>query len=297
MKTTFVFFLLVSFASWQPLQKAGTPLDTVKWICGSANCRDNIDPPIQVLRYNDNTFILRENKCVNYEAPFMFLFLGNHKALLMDTGATEDENQFPLYTTVRRLLDDWEKKINHPIELVVAHTHAHGDHVAGDKQFKDKPRTTVIGLEVKDVSAYFKIENWPTQNGQLDLGNRIVDIIPIPGHQQASIALYDRATNILLSGDSFYPGRLYVRDWAAFKLSTQRLLDFATHHPIAYILGNHIEMTTEAGKDYPTGTTYQPAEHVLPMTMQDLQELNEALKASGDSPKYDVHANFVIAPK
>jgi glyoxylase-like metal-dependent hydrolase (beta-lactamase superfamily II) len=297
MKSITVFFLLVCFSSWQPLQRAGTPLEKVKWICGSANCRDNTDPAIQVLRYNDNTFILRQNKCVNYEAPFMFLFLGNDKALLMDTGATEDENQFPLYATVRRLLDEWEKKIHHSIELVVAHTHAHGDHIAGDKQFKDKPRTTVLGLQVKDVSDYFKIENWPVQNGQLNLGNRIIDIIPIPGHQQASIAVYDHTTKILLSGDSFYPGRLYVRDWAAFKLSTQRLLDFATHHSISYILGNHIEMTTTAGKDYPTGTTYQPAEHILPMTMDDLRELNEALKAAGDLPKYDVHANFIIAPK
>ncbi len=297
MKSILFILLLIGFSYWQPLQTAGTPLDTVKWICGSANCRDNTDPPIQVLRYSDNTFILRQNKCINYEAPFMFLFLGNGKALLMDTGATEDESQFPLYATVRHLIDDWEKKIHHSIELVVAHTHAHGDHKAGDKQFKGKDLTTVIGLEVKNVSTYFKIENWPTQNGQLDLGNRIIDIIPIPGHQQAAIAVYDRNTKILLSGDSFYPGRLYVRDWTAFKLSTQRLLDFVKHHSISYILGNHIEMTTTAGKDYPTGTTYQPVEHVLPMTIGDLQELNDALKAAGDVPKYDVHANFIIAPE
>lgn len=296
MKNISIVFVLLCFSSWHPYE-AGTPLDTIKWICGSANCRDNTDPPIQVLRYNDSTFILRQNKCINYEAPFMFLFLGNEKALLMDTGATQDENQFPLYATVRGLIDEWEKKIHHRVEIVVAHTHAHGDHIAGDKQFKGKEHTTVLGLDVKDVSAYFKIDNWPSQNGRVDLGNRMIEIIPIPGHQQASIAVYDNASKILLSGDSFYPGRLYVRDWAAFKLSTQRLVDFVDHHPISYILGNHIEMTNIAGKDYPTGTTYQPAEHVLPMTVKDLLELNEALKAAGDVPKYDVHPGFIVAPK
>ncbi|WP_169521649.1 MBL fold metallo-hydrolase [Spirosoma spitsbergense] len=101
----------------------------------------------------------------------------------------------------------------------MAHTHAHGDHTAGDSQFKYKLRTVVLGLEVSDVTSYFNIQNWPLQNGQIDLGNRIIEIIPIPGHQQASIALYDYATKLLLSGDSFYPGRLYVRDWPAYKLS------------------------------------------------------------------------------
>ncbi len=297
MKYILIALIFCSLFSCKTLQKTTTNLNSVKWISGSENCKENKDPLIQVVRYNENTFILRQNKCTNYEAPFLYLFLGDKKALLMDTGATEDSVKFPLYSTVKNIISQWEKNTKNSIDLIVAHTHAHGDHIAGDGQFKNKIRTEIVGLNVSDVSAYFDLKNWPLQNGQIDLGNRIVEIIPIPGHQLASIAVYDYATKILLSGDSFYPGRLYIRDWTANKLSMQRLVDFASAHKVSYFLGNHIEMTNTSGKDYSTGTTYQPAEHILPLTFKDLKELNNALKMAGNTPKYEVHNSFIISPK
>ena len=297
MKNILLLFTLFSFYSCKVFQRSSTDLTKTPWISGSKDCLQNTDPLIQVVRYNYNTYILRQNKCINYEAPFLYLFLGNKKALLMDTGATEDEKQFPLYETIKKLISEWEKTINKPIELVVAHTHAHGDHTAGDTQFKNKPNTTLVGLSVKDLIAYFKIENWPLQNSKIDLGNRIIELIPIPGHQTSSIAMYDNETKILLSGDSFYPGRLYINDWQAFKLSTQRLFDFTKNHKIKYILGNHIEMTKNAGKDYITGTTYQPEEQILPLKIRDLVQLNQSLIRLGNNPKKEIHNNFIIYPK
>ena len=87
-------------------------------------------------------------------------------------------------------------------------------------QFKNKPNTTLLGLSVKDLIAYFKIETWPLQNSKIDLGNRLIELIPIPGHQTAAIAMYANETKILFSIDSFYPGRLYINDWMAFKSNT-----------------------------------------------------------------------------
>ncbi len=297
MKNIFLAFIVLTFFSCKVFQKASTNLNKTEWISGSNNCGENPDPPIQTVRYNYNTWILRQNKCINYEAPFLYLFLGYKKALLMDTGATEDENQFPLYKTVRRLINEWGKNKHTQVEIIVAHTHNHNDHVAGDMQFKNKPNTTVVGLEVDDVSSYFKIENWPLQNSRIDLGNRIIEIIPIPGHQKASIALYDNETKMLLSGDSFYPGRLYIKDWPSYKLSIQRLVDFTNSHKISYILGNHIEMTKTPGKDYPVGTTFQPDEQKLPLLIKDLVLLNNALRQMGTIPAYQVYNNFIIYPK
>lgn len=297
MKNIFLTFAFLPFFSCKVFQKTSTNLTKIEWISGSTNCKENTDPPIQVVQYNYNTWILRQNKCINYEAPFLFLFLGYKKALLMDTGATEDENQFPLYATVKRLINEWEKIINTRVELIVAHTHNHNDHIAGDIQFKHKPNTTVVGLEVDDVKSYFKIENWPLENSKIDLGKRVIEVIPIPGHQKASIAVYDYETKILLSGDSFYPGRLYIRDWQPFKLSIQRLIDFTNSHKIAYLLGNHIEMTKKPGKDYPVGTIFQPEEHILPLKIKDLQLLNKALIRLGENPTYEIHDNFIIYPK
>ncbi|MDB5142740.1 MAG: fold metallo-hydrolase [Mucilaginibacter sp.] len=291
-----IVFVLLPFISCKIFQKTTTDLNKTTWIHGSADCKENTDPPIQVVQYNYNTWILRESKCVNYEAPFMFLFLGHQKALLMDAGATFSEDKFPLRKTVDSLVNKWEKANHTQVQLIVAHTHSHGDHTAGDIQFKNNPNTTIVGLKVEDVTSFFKIENWPLQSSTIDLGDRVLDVIPIPGHHKTSIAVYDNETKILLSGDSFYPGRLYVKDWQAFKLSTQRLVDFTAQHKISYILGNHIEMTNTPGKDYPIETTFQPDERILPLKVKDLVILNNALKDLGDKPIRKTFDNFIIYP-
>lgn len=296
MRNIYLLFLVLSFYSCKVLQKPTENLYKVSWIKGSADCAKNTDPAIQVVQYNYNTYILRQNKCVNYEAPFMFLFLGDKKALLMDTGATEEESKFPLQKTVSKIIADWEKASHNQLELIVAHTHNHDDHTTGDVQFINKPHTTIVGLEVDKVAAFFKLDNWPLQNNQINLGNRVIDIIPIPGHEKASIAVYDHNTKILLSGDSFYPGRLYIRDWAAFQLSIQRLVDFTAGNKVSYILGNHIEMSNEPGKDYPTGTTFQPNEHALPLTVTQLNLLNDSLKNIGALPERKILNDVIIYP-
>lgn len=227
----------------------------------------------------------------------MFLFLGDNKALLMDTGATKEEETFPLQATVNNIISKWEAQQNKTIELIVAHTHQHGDHFAADGQFRDKPHTTVVDLEQEQVKSFFNISNWPNDVVDFELGNRTLKIIPIPGHQASSIAVYDSSTKFLLTGDTFYPGRLYINDWHSFKESINRLYDFVNNHEVAYILGNHIEMTSTVGIDYPTGTTYQPDELPLPLTKDDLNLLHQTLLRLGDEPARAVLPNFIVYPK
>ena len=52
-----------------PVVASGTAADKV-WILGSPDCAANDDPPIDVYRFDADTYILRQNKCVNFEAPF-----------------------------------------------------------------------------------------------------------------------------------------------------------------------------------------------------------------------------------
>lgn len=272
-------------------------LENENWIHGSEDCSTNTDSLIQVVRYNEDTWILRQNKCVHYEAPFMFLFIGNKKALLVDTGATVGENSFPLYQTVNAIITDWQVRHKNTLQLIVVHTHGHHDHIAGDEQFIGKANTTVIGPDVEDLKKFFAIQHWSTDNGSVELGGRLVEILPIPGHQRASIAFYDQSSRLFLTGDTFYPGRLYVDDWTAFKHSIAKLLEFAEHHEISYILGNHIEMSASPGVDYPTGATFQPDEHKLPLAIEDLRTLHAALTKLGDTPVREVHDKFIISPK
>ena len=85
-------------------------------------------------------------------------------------------------------------------------------------------------------------------------GDRIIDVLAIPGHQPAHLAYYDRKTAILLTGDHLYPGRLYVSDFPAYLASTRRLVEFTATRPVAHILGCHIEQSTTPFVDYPVGT-------------------------------------------
>jgi glyoxylase-like metal-dependent hydrolase (beta-lactamase superfamily II) len=136
----------------------------------------------------------------------------------------------------------------------------------------------------------------PFETAVYDLGNRQIEIIPIPGHEEASIAVYDHETKILLTGDSFYPGRLYISDWMAYKASIERLLDFTSRNEVVTILGNHIEMSNSPGKDYPMETIYQPQEQTLPLTVQDLKVLHKALTKLGREPRRKVLDKFIIYP-
>lgn len=243
------------------------------WYAGTANCVGS--PPFRVHAYNGDFFILRQAACTNFEKPFLYLLFGRDRALLLDTGAGNVDIVSPVDTLVRA----WLARHNRTsLELIVAHTHAHGDHVAGDSQFVRRPGTVVVGRDTASVRAFFGVARWPADAGIIDLGGRPIDVLPIPGHQPASIALYDRRTAILLTGDTFYPGRLYVRDTAAFAASIARLAAFARTHQVLHILGAHVEQTRTAYQDYPQGTIDQPDEYGLDLGRDELMALDSALR-------------------
>ena len=241
------------------------------------------EPPLQVHAYDENTVVLRQSKTTSYEAPFLFLLFGTDRALLLDSGATEDPQVFPLRTTVDRLVDEWLAR--HPrdgYELVIAHTHGHGDHVAGDGQFADRPATTVVAREVEAVRSFFGFdERWPDQTVTFDLGGRVLELLGSPGHHRASVTVYDPWTGMLFTGDTVLPGRLYVEDSVAYQATLQRLVDFAATRPVTHVVGCHVEMTDRPGRDYPLGATYQPHERALPLTPAHLTQIRDAMAVRG----------------
>ncbi len=268
------------------------------WISGGPDC--GTEPVLQVQAYNEDLLILRESLCVHYEAPFMYLIFGEQKALLLDTGSALT---FNLYEQVARLVDEW--KVAHGVsalELLVTHSHNHGDHTSGDPQFIGQPNTTLVLPGVASNVQFFGFTNWPNDIVSYDLGNRVLDLIPIPGHEDSSIAFYDRRTCLLLPGDSLYPGRLYVvgaqslGQWDVFKASIQRLVDFTATNPVSSILGCHIEMTRRPGIDYPFFVTWHPHEHELQLDLGHLDLLNDTLIAAGDQIQKYTLRDFIIYP-
>src|SRR5262245_4894322 len=261
------------------------------WSPGGPKCV-NV-PEFRVHKYNEDLYILRQSGCSHYEKPFLYLLFGRDKALLLDTGAGTTD----VARVVNGVITNWlsRRRLN-AVRLIIGHTHAHGDHTSGDDQFQSLPNTVLISPDLAAVQSSFGIKRWPDEIVQYDLGQRILDVIPIPGHETTSIAIYDRQTAILFTGDTLYPGRLYVSEPVGYVRSVKRLVDFTQNKHIAHILGTHIENTRTPYLDYPAGTTYQPDEHALELGRGQLLELHEALEQMKGNVVKKVMRDFTIWP-
>ncbi len=276
-----------------------TPLEAVAWIHGAADCDHCADPPIQVHAFNDDTYILRLSKCLSYEGNFIYLLFGADRAIVFDTGPRLDPDHdhgiIPIRATLEAIIAArLAARAQAGIDLIVAHTHGHGDHAYWDSQFDGRLRTTIVAPTLPWVKAFYGLVAWPDGEAQLDLGGRQLTVFPIPGHEESHIAIYDAATKILLTGDTLYPGRLTIQDWPAYRASAARLAAFARRHEIGHVLGNHIEMTATPGRIYPIPCNFQPHEHALPLTAAHIEELHLACEAMADAPRRDVHDDFII---
>lgn len=265
------------------------------WSTGGPRCMEL--PEWQVHEYNPDLYILRQSGCTDFEKPFIFLLFGKERALLLDTGSRQGH----VAPTVQLTIQRWLAR-NHrtAIALVVAHTHSHSDHVAGDTELQalNDPAMpmTYLAPTVEASQKFYGIARWPQDLGKIDLGGRVIDVIPIPGHDAVSIAFYDRQTAIVFSGDSVYPGRLYIRDFNAFESSNQRLLRFTEGKPVAHLLGNHIEQSRIPYLDYPVGTMYQPNEHALELGRGVLLEIQAGLESMHGKPRRLAYRDFSLWP-
>ena len=260
------------------------------WIDGT----DAAEPKTQTQRYDADTFVIRQSVRTNSEAPFLYLLFGEDRALLLDTGA----GGLQIRPAVDAVINQWLADHRASIPLVVAHSHGHGDHFAGDDEFRTRPGATVVGLKPEEVASFFGVTDWPNTIVPYDLGGRVLHIIPTPGHQPAHIMIYDERTKLLLSGDSLYPGRLYIPSnlLGDFQASMDRVTAFLKDREVSHILGAHIEMTQTPGKDFALGAARHPREHVLELPPSDLLELQAAVRKMGDTVVREVHDDFIVFP-
>ncbi len=193
-----------------------------------------IRDPIRIEPLDEITFILRESPCVDREAPFLFLLIGTERALLVDTG-TQD-GVFLAEVVGQKLAETGLGFV----DLTVAHTHSHLDHRSGDGTFASAG-ATVVGPTVEEVRKFWNLEAWPEGVASIDLGDRLIEVLPIPGHNDNSIALFDHRTRALLSGDSVIRGRINVSDLIAFRESVARLSRFVDRVNPSVVLGGRLE--------------------------------------------------------
>lgn len=262
-----------------------------RWFGGLEDCNSQKAEPFDIYMLNQSTWILRQSKCDTYEAPFMYLLVGEEKALLLDTGAIDKATESPLAPTIEKILSHIKQS---NIPLVILHSHSHSDHVQGDRQFRNRAQTDIVAAEVDAVSDHLGVKSLSESGTILDLGNRALTVLPTPGHHDESITIYDPQDKLLLTGDTLYPGMIMVKNWRQFQSSVALLQNFVSTNKVEFILGGHIEMSSKAGVLYHIGSEYQPDEHSLVLTPKHLNELNDRLQnAKKQTLNFD---SFEISP-
>lgn len=127
-----------------------------------------------------------------------FLLEGSKSALLVDSGAScPDARQIAQGLT--------------QLPVMLLNTHADGDHTSGNGRFAEfymhLDDYKGCGVAGKFPEAVLL----PLEDGQkIDLGDRVLEIIAIPGHTFGSVAILDVAARTLYSGDSVQTGDIFL---------------------------------------------------------------------------------------
>ena len=203
-----------------------------------------------------------QNPCVDPEANVLYLLVGRERALLLDSGATDDPR---LTDELTRLVTGYlARPGGGRLPLVVAHTHHHQDHRTGDAAFAALPDTVVVPVDGEGMRRFFGLQDWPEGGAHFELGNRSIEIVPTPGHHPDHLVFIDSRTRLLFSGDFVLPGRLLVEDIDGYAASALRVIEAVNNWGVQFALGAHIEMAAN-GELYPGGATFHPDERALPL--------------------------------
>lgn len=173
----------------------------------------------------------------------MWLVHGERADLLFDTGL----GHFPLRSNIGLLRD-------RPIICVASHTHF--DHIGCHHEFDNRcvhcaeapilanPRNDWTladayaneemfdGIPAGWDSERYQVKDAPatrllSDGDEIDLGDRVFEVVHTPGHSPGGIALWEKKTATLLSGDIIYDGPLindtYHSDLGDYEKSLRRL--------------------------------------------------------------------------
>jgi glyoxylase-like metal-dependent hydrolase (beta-lactamase superfamily II) len=204
------------------------------------------DPWFEVYRLRPDTFAIYEPR--QDQTVLSYLLLGSERALLFDSGLGIGQ--------IDRVVSSLTKL---PVSVVNSHTHF--DHVGGNYAFKevygvdlDYTRRHAEGTPNSQVASQLNTESVcpplpkgitqatyairpfhitrPISDGQvIDLGGRKLDILLTPGHTPDALCMLDRGNRLLLTGDTFYPGQIWLylpeTDVDAYQRSIARLAGLA----------------------------------------------------------------------
>jgi glyoxylase-like metal-dependent hydrolase (beta-lactamase superfamily II) len=203
------------------------------------------DPWFEIYRVAPGVFAIYEPH--QFEEVISFLILGQKRALLFDTGMGIGD--------IKRVVESLTS-----LPVAVLNSHTHNDHVGGNWEFSrvfgmdtNFTRTNArgstaaaqselapgslcgqwpTGFDPKTYSTRpWRITRWIHDGDTLDLGGRVLEVIAMPGHTPDAICLLDRRNGLLFTGDSYYPGPIWLyepeTDLDAYMRSVERIAALA----------------------------------------------------------------------
>ncbi len=203
------------------------------------------DPWFEVYKVRPGVFAIYEPH--QSEEVICYLILGTKRAVLFDTGMG--------ISNIRNVVEGLTS-----LPVSVLNSHTHNDHVGDNWRFTD-----IYGMDTdftranakgskKDAQAEigpgeicgdlppgfnaaeyatkpFHITHWIHDHDEIDLGERTLEVISVPGHTPDSIALLDEKNGLLFTGDTFYPGPIWLfrpeTDLDAYLASVKKLASLA----------------------------------------------------------------------
>ena len=127
-----------------------------------------------------------------------FLLEGEEKAVLIDSGVN--------CPNASDIAKDLTSK-----PLILLNTHGDGDHTSGTDGFTHIHIHPLDYVECDVKNRYPNTSMVPLNAGDIiDLGERPLKIIHIPGHTKGSVAILDIAKRVLYAGDSVQKGHIYM---------------------------------------------------------------------------------------
>lgn len=153
---------------------------------------------------------------VEDEGVRFYVFCGKEKAAVIDTGMNiPDAKQI-----VESVTD---------LPLLLINTHADPDHISGNRSFDSFYMSPAEEENYHDHGG--RDTFIPIKEGDvIDLGERTLLVIDIPGHTPGSIALLDENNRVLISGDSVQNGNIFMfgksRNLAVYIDSLKHLSDY-----------------------------------------------------------------------
>mgnify|MGYP001817320166 CR=1 FL=1 len=172
----------------------------------------------RVTALSSNTYILEEPS--SSQGNVSYLLVGEDGAILFDTGSGENEIVDGL--KIRNII---EELTDLPVTLLLSHFHF--DHVLNVAEFDavafpDLPflreRVSVDGrltlrtddLFVGEGPIPIEVGEWLPLDKEIDLGNRTIRLVNIPGHTRESVAIIDDSNREAFLGDFLYNGTLFL---------------------------------------------------------------------------------------